>query len=168
MERLNKLMLAAVLTILPFKLLAIADKEVKTVPQSGTERTDGHIHDRAIGRPGDSSKVNKIVAMTVNDATHFKPSKVIVKSGDAVMFKIKNIGDFSHEMVIGSISELRAHAALMQKEPAMDHVQSNVVTLNPGQTRAITWKFMRSGKFGFACLVTWHLKFGTLGEITVE
>ncbi|WP_442593353.1 cupredoxin domain-containing protein [Parapusillimonas sp. JC17] len=168
METLSKLVLAAVLTMLPLELLAIGDKEVKAVRQSGTERTNSHIHGRAIGRPGDSSKVDKAVAMTVNDATHFEPSRIKVKAGDTVLFKVKNTGDFSHEMVLGTIGDLRAHAVLMQKEPAMEHVQSNVVTLNPGQTSTITWKFMRSGKVDFACLVSWHLKFGTLGEIIVE
>ncbi|MCC2597748.1 hypothetical protein LKR43_15540 [Pusillimonas sp. MFBS29] len=164
----NKLMLAFVLAVLPMKIVAMGANDARGSSELRHDITSSHGKSTTIGRLGDLAKVNKTVAIIVNDTTHFTPSLIDVKAGDTVLFVVKNTGKFSHEMVIGSMSELRAHAALMQKAPNVEHTQPNMITLNPGQQRNVVWQFIKSGKTDFACLIDWHLKFGTLGEIQID
>ncbi|TKR56382.1 hypothetical protein D7I39_03235 [Allopusillimonas ginsengisoli] len=164
----NKLMLVFVLAFLPIEILASGVNDARGSSKSRHDVTSSHAKSTTIGRPGDLAKVNKTVTIVVNDTVHFTPSLINVNAGDIVLFMVKNTGKFSHEMVIGSMSELRAHAALMQKAHSVAHTQPNMITLNPGQQRNVIWQFVQPGKTDFACLVDWHLKFGTLGEIQVD
>lgn len=164
----NKFMYAFVLVALPMVAVAIGTNDVSGSSGLPHDITSSHSKSTKIGRQGDLAKVNETIEIVVNDTAHFTPSLINVKAGDTVLFVVKNTGQFSHEMIIGSISELRAHAALMQKSPTVEHSQPNMITLNPGQQRNVVWQFTQSGKIDFACLIDWHLKFGTLGEIQAD
>jgi len=164
----NKLIPALVLSVLPIMAVAIGANGTRDSSEQPHDVTSSHGKNTSIGRLGEMAKVNKAVEVVVSDTTHFTPGLINVKVGDTVLFVVKNTGKFSHEMIIGSIDELRAHAALMQKLPTVEHSQPNMITLNPGQQRNVIWQFTEPGKIDFACLIDWHLKFGTLGEIQAD
>lgn len=122
----------------------------------------------AIGQPGDLAKVARTVELTMSDTMRFTPDAVQVRAGETVRFVISNQGKMAHEMVIGSIADLKAHAAEMQKAPTMQHTEPNMITLEPGEHGSLVWQFGRAGTVDFACLIPGHLEAGMIGKVTVD
>jgi uncharacterized cupredoxin-like copper-binding protein len=124
-------------------------------------------HASAYGKPGDPARVSRTVEVETNDNMRFNPSSIAVKRGETIRFVVKNNGAMKHEMVLGSMKELKEHAALMQKFPEMDHADPNQVSVEPGKTGEMVWQFTKTGKFDFACLQPGHFEAGMRGNITV-
>lgn len=122
----------------------------------------------AIGRPGDPAKVSRTVEVTMDDTMRFTPDQINVKAGETVRFFVKNMGKQKHELVIGTLDELREHAEMMRKMPDMQHAEPNMITLAPNQRGGLVWQFDQTGTVDFACLVPGHLEAGMTGKITVE
>lgn len=124
-------------------------------------------HAAALGNPGDAGKVNRTVEITMSDTMRFIPSNVKVKKGETIRFVLKNNGKIKHEMVLGSIKELKEHAAMMLKMPEMVHADANMASVEPGKTGELIWQFTKSGKFYFACLQPGHFEAGMKGKVVV-
>jgi len=126
------------------------------------------IHDSAAGRAGDPAKVDRTIAVSMDDTMRFTPSRISVRAGETIRFFVKNSGKVSHEMVIGTMDEFKEHAELMRKMPSMKHSEGNTITLASGQRGGIVWQFGKAGEVDFACLVPGHMEAGMLGKIKVE
>ena len=136
--------------------------------EAATEKEHGEGHADALGKPGDPKKISRTIAVEMSDAMRFSPAKFKVKRGETIKFVVKNTGKVKHEMVLGSIEELKEHAALMQKFPEMEHADPNMVSVAPGQTGELIWKFTKAGSFDFACLQPGHFEAGMVGTIAVK
>ncbi len=121
-----------------------------------------------VGKPGDSAKVVRTIDVTMDDNMRFTPSQISIVKGETVRFFIKNTGKIPHEMVIGTLSELKEHAEMMRNMPDMKHVGSNAVTLAPGQRGGLVWHFDKTGIVDFACLIPGHLEAGMAGKIEIQ
>jgi uncharacterized cupredoxin-like copper-binding protein len=73
-----------------------------------------------------------------------------------------------HEMVLGTMDELRKHAKLMRKDPAMAHDAPYMVHVAPGKSGEIGWQFTSAGEFLYGCLVPGHFDAGMIGKVTVK
>lgn len=124
-------------------------------------------HASSLGKAGDPKKVTRIIEVGMNDAMRFSPANIAVKSGETIRFVVKNNGKIKHEMVLGTLKELKQHAALMRKFPEMEHADSNQVSVEPGKTGELLWQFTRAGKVDFACLEPGHYEAGMTGKVTV-
>ena len=124
-------------------------------------------HASAIGKPGDAKKVSRTVNITMSDSMRFSPASVSAKKGQTIRFVLKNEGKLKHEMVLGTIAELKEHAAMMVKFPQMEHADSNQASVEPGRTGELIWQFTRAGTFDFACLQAGHYEAGMKGRIVV-
>ena len=80
---------------------------------------------------------------------------------------MKNEGKQSHELVLGTKSELDEHAALMLKFPDMEHDEPYMAHVAAGKTGEIIWNFNKAGEFDFACLIAGHYQAGMVGKIVV-
>ncbi|MGB3289330.1 MAG: cupredoxin family protein [Burkholderiaceae bacterium] len=120
------------------------------------------------GQPGDPSKASRTIELTMDDTMRFTPSDIRVKAGETIRFFIKNAGKIPHEMVIGSLSDLKAHAAEMKKMPGMQHAEPNMITLGPGKVGGLVWQFDQAGTVDFACLIPGHMEAGMVGKVTVN
>ena len=136
---------------------------------------EGHVagapaseHARALGRPGSADKLSRTVEVSMSDDMRFTPSRIAVKRNETVRFIVTNNGKVKHEMVLGTLRELKEHAALMRKFPGMEHEDPNAVDVKPGETGTIVWQFTRAGHFDFACLVPGHFEAGMRGQISVS
>ena len=127
---------------------------------------DGHA--AALGKPGDPAKVNRDVTVEMNDAMRFRPDSIRVKRGETIRFIVRNTGKVKHEMVLGTIKELKEHAELMRKFPEMEHADPNQVSVEPGMTGELVWQFAKEGTFDFACLVPGHFEAGMVGKVRVS
>ena len=132
--------------------------------------TGGHGGDHAssLGKPGDLKNVTRTIEVGMSDTMRYSPADIAVKRGETVRFIVKNDGKIKHEMVLGTVKELKAHAALMRKFPEMEHADPNQVSVEPGKTGEIIWQFSRAGKFAFACLQPGHYEAGMVGKVTVS
>src|SRR4030067_2043700 len=106
----------AVALVVPAGVLAHGDKH----HDKQEDRADVG-HEGALGRPGDPGKVTRNVEVEMSDAMRFNPESIRVKRGETIRFIVKNTGMLKHEMVLGTIEELKAHAELMRKLPEMEH-----------------------------------------------
>ncbi|WP_313951781.1 cupredoxin family protein [Accumulibacter sp.] len=122
----------------------------------------------AVGQAGKAADVTRTVEVSMDDSMRFVPDKVTVKAGETVRFFLKNVGKVPHEMVIGSMAELKEHAEMMRKFPTMEHEEPNMITLKPRQRGGLIWKFDQPGSVDFACLVPGHMEAGMIGKVTVS
>jgi len=120
------------------------------------------------GRTGDPAKVTRTVRVDMSDAMRFTPAALVVKRGETVRFVVRNSGKTLHEMVLGSRSELEAHAELMRKFPGMEHDEPFMAHVAPGKTGEIVWQFTQPGEFHYGCLVPGHFEAGMIGKVTVK
>lgn len=104
----------------------------------------------------------------MDDTMRFTPAQIDVKAGETIRFFIKNTGKLQHEMVIGTLADLKAHAEEMKKMPGMQHVEPNMITLNAGQRGGLVWTFDQAGTVDFACLIPGHMEAGMVGKVNVN
>jgi len=125
-------------------------------------------HAQAVGKPGDPNKVSRAIQVIMSDDMKFTPANINVKRGETIKFVVRNVGQIKHEMVIGSMKELKQHAELMRKMAGMEHAEPNMVTLDPGKTGELIWQFAKAGTFDFACLQPGHFEAGMMGTVSVK
>jgi uncharacterized cupredoxin-like copper-binding protein len=145
-------------------LLAVG---VMLAASSAIAHGDEH-RDEAYGKPGDPSKVSRTVKIDMSDAMRFTPVSINARKGETIRFVVKNSGKIKHEMVLGSIKELKEHAALMLKFPEMEHADPNQLSVDPGKTGELIWQFTKAGTFDFACLQPGHFEAGMRGKVAVK
>jgi uncharacterized cupredoxin-like copper-binding protein len=138
----------------------------KTAETRQKKESKGHGAD--LGKPGDAKKVSRTIEVGMGDDMRFKPADIQVKRGETIKFVVKNHGALTHEMVLGTMKELKEHAALMRKSPEMEHDDPNAVSVEPGKTGALIWQFTKAGTFDYACLVPGHFEAGMVGKIIVS
>ena len=137
----------------------------------GSHNKNGMSHDSDeddAGRAGDPAKVSRTIEVTMDDTMRFVPDQLKFTSGETVRFVVHNNGKIRHEMVIGSMAELKEHAAMMRTNSTMQHADPNMVSLASGQHSELVWQFDKPGSFNFACLVPGHLEAGMKGKIEVR
>ena len=121
-----------------------------------------------IGIAADPRKAKRTIRVEMSDAMRFIPSEIEVRRGEVVRFVAANKGRVLHEMVLGTLDELKEHAELMKKFPNMEHDEPNMAHVAPGKSGEIGWRFTRAGTFFFGCLVPGHFDAGMVGRITVR
>ena len=134
---------------------------------SHTPKKKAEMKQTEFGRTGDPRKVTRTVEVDMSDKMRFTPSALTVKRGDTVRFVAKNSGKQMHEMVIGSMKELKEHADLMKKYPGMEHEEPYMAHVAPGKKAEIVWQFTKAGEFNFGCLIPGHFEAGMIGNIKV-
>ena len=85
------------------------------------DHSHGPVMNSAIGQPGDAAKVTRTVEVTLHDDMRFKPDTIQVKQGETIRFFVRNQGAVQHEMVLGTMAELKEHAEMMRTMPDMKH-----------------------------------------------
>lgn len=126
------------------------------------------IEEHAFGRAGDPKKITHTIQIGMDDTMHFTPGDVVLKKGDTIKFVVRNDGRIMHEMVIGTMKELKEHAELMRKFPNMEHDEPYMAHVAPGKNGELVWQFTRAGEFFYACLIPGHLEAGMIAKITVK
>jgi uncharacterized cupredoxin-like copper-binding protein len=123
--------------------------------------------EHAFGRQGDPAKVSRTVKVDMSDAMRFNPAEIRVKEGETIRFVVKNGGKLKHEMVLGSLDELKEHGELMKKFPNMQHDEPYMAHVDPAKSREIVWTFTKAGEFHFGCLMPGHFDAGMIGKVVV-
>ena len=120
------------------------------------------------GREGDPKKAKRTVKVDMNDTMRFTPAELTIKQGEIVRFQVKNSGKVMHEMVLGTMEDLKKHAEMMRKHPEMEHDEPYMAHVAPGKMETMTWQFTKAGEFYYGCLVPGHFEAGMIGKVVVK
>ena len=123
--------------------------------------------EKPFGREGDPKKVTRTIKIDMSDQMRFNPAQLTIKQGEIVKFEVKNSGKMMHELVLGTMKDLKEHAEMMRKHPGMEHDEPYMAHVAPGKTETIVWHFNKPGEFHYGCLVAGHFEAGMLGKLTV-
>ncbi len=128
--------------------------------------THGHAVSRA-GQPGTASRVTHTIRVQALDTMRYAPDELTVQSGQTVRFIVTNAGKMRHEFAIGDAEEQRRHAEMMKEMPDMKHDEGNAVSLEPGETNELIWRFGKPGNVEVACHLPGHYEAGMRAIVTV-
>ena len=132
-----------------------------TLMASGTH---SHSHDSmkfSVGEPGKGTP-DRIISVSMQDSMRFvfAPDLGELKQGETIEFQLRNDGNIQHEFSIGNAEDQIKHAIMMQKMPDMKHSDPNTVSLLPGESTTLSWKFMGADTVVFACNIPGHFEAG--------
>ena len=132
-----------------------------TAPSSGQQNTGG------IDGPADADEAARRVEVTTPDAMTFEPSRINASAGETLTFVVTNAGQAVHEFTLGDAAMQQEHARAMAHIPAgMAHATPNSITLQPGETKQLTWRFGDTATFEYGCHIPGHHQAGMRGQIT--
>jgi len=123
--------------------------------------------EKSFGKAGDPKKVVRTIKVDMSDQMRFTPAALTIRQGETIKFVVTNSGKTMHEFVLGTLPELKEHAALMKKFPNMEHDEPYMAHVPPGKTETIVWQFSKGGEFHFGCLLPGHFEAGMVGKINV-
>lgn len=118
---------------------------------------DHHHEHKQIPKYGEATQ-----EATVEVKGEFRQQKLILeksifKVGEKILFVITNNDTVPHRFVIGDSAYQRAHAQMMKKMPDMEHHESNILSLAPGETKRAGWIFTQPlQNLEFACQEIGH------------
>lgn len=115
------------------------------------------------GEPADASEATRTVEVAALDELRFDPASIEVSPGDVVTFSITNDGRTDHEFVLGDDSYQEAHG----DGGGHDMDMGNAVSVAPGETKELTWRFGGSGEVLYGCHEPGHYDGGMVGTVEV-
>jgi uncharacterized cupredoxin-like copper-binding protein len=155
----KKLLLAVLLAHAPH-VLGHGESAGRTVDYANAEP-------KPFGIAADPRKAKRTVRVDMTDNMRFTPAEVRVRRGEVVRFVAANKGEVLHEMVLGTMQELKAHAELMRKHPGMEHDEPHMAHVAPGKAGEIGWRFTKAGTYYYGCLIPGHFESGMVGKVIV-
>ena len=149
---------------LPALALALASLTALSPAQAGGA------HSYAFGSPGTPEEVTRTLHVQATDAMQLIFDRKDIRPGDVVRFVVTNTGKVAHEFGIEDEAGQAEHAKAMMAMPGMQHSAPNVITLQPGETRSLIWRFthLRQQALVFACNVPGHYQAGMVQRLTVK
>lgn len=126
------------------------------------------VEDTAFGREGDPAIATRTIRVEMTDKMRFTPAELTIRRGETVKLIASNKGEVLHELVLGTVDELKKHAEMMKKHPGMEHDEPHMAHVQPGKSGEIVWQFTKAGEFQFACLIPGHFEAGMVGKVTVK
>ena len=123
-----------------------------------------------VGTPVKPQFAQQTVKVSMDDAMrfYFEPDLSQIKSGTIIQFEATNKGKLPHEFSIGSDEEQRSHAEMMKKMPNMKHNDGRTLSLEPGETKSLTWQFHGEGPVVFACNMPGHFEAGMFKKVDLK
>jgi len=134
----------------------------------GHDANHAHAHDSPFGRAADPKKATRTIRVDMTDNMRYTPAEIRVKRDEIVRFVATNKGKVLHEMVLGTMDELKKHAQKMRSQPQMDHHdEEHGAEVEAGKTGSFAWQFTKAGEFYYACLIPGHFEAGMVGKVIV-
>ena len=98
----------------------------------------------------------------------FSPDFGDLYDGDVIRFDVRNDGAILHEFSIGNAADQVEHAKMMRAMPDMKHDDPNTVSLEPGASASITWRFTGKDTVVFACNIPGHFEAGMHYDLPIK
>lgn len=137
---------------------------------SAAHAAGGHHHHFAFGEPATLAEATKTIHVRATDQMKLVFDNEDIRRGDVVAFVVTNTGAAPHEFGIADEAGQDAHQREMASMPGMKHEDPNVVSLAPGETKTLVWRFdfPRAMPIVFACNVPGHYQAGMFTRLTVK
>ncbi len=100
----------------------------------------------------------RVIEIAASDDMTFSPATVSVKAGEAVIFRVKNVGQIPHAFMVGPTAAVEAAGGDGTAETG---------DIEGSQTKDLPFTFGSTGTFAFACHVPGHFEAGMKGSITL-
>lgn len=120
------------------------------------------------GEPAEGSEADRTIAVDANDSLTFGPASFDVEAGESVTFVVTNTGSIPHDFTLGDQAAQEAHEAEMAEGGMGGHDDPNVVLLQPGETKELTWSFTEPGTVMIGCHQPGHYAGGMRATIAVK
>jgi uncharacterized cupredoxin-like copper-binding protein len=121
-----------------------------------------------VGVPADAETADRTIEVTTLDTMAFEPSSLSVAPGETVTFVVTNGGNGVHDFTLGDAAMQKEHADAMEHMPSgMSHDFPNSITLEPGETEQLTWRFGDAQTLEYACHQPDHYESGMRGVLSV-
>ena len=140
----------------------------KMAPSDSEHSMRNHHDSSSIGELGNAAQPSRTVNIEMNDQMRFTPAEIQVGPGETIRLVLKNTGATKHEFVLGTLEELKEHAGMMKKFPEMEHDEPQMLSLAPGVTTELLWRFPKEGVVHFACLLPGHMEAGMVGKVVID
>jgi len=135
--------------------------------QGGEQAGMGHAS--VVGSPAEAAAASRTINVDLLDTMRFAfDSPLDLERGEAVRFVVTNRGQIRHECSNGSETEQDSHRAMMRNMPNMVHQDPNAVTVEPGETRELVWRFDGEQPVVFACNIPGHAEAGMVATTTLR
>jgi uncharacterized cupredoxin-like copper-binding protein len=129
--------------------------------------TDDDHGDVAMGEPADAADASRTIEVEALDIA-FNPESLSVEAGEAVTFVVTNTGQAVHEFTLGDAAMQQEHADEMaEMDGGMAHDEPNSISLEPGETKELTWHFGEGATVEYACHQPGHYEAGMRGDLTI-
>lgn len=142
--------------------------EAKKAHQHGKHHDHGQ-HKSQVGKPAAVNEADKTIQVIMLDSMQYEfDQELHIHRNEVVRFIVTNKGKITHEFSIGNSEEQRKHAEMMRKMPDMKHEDGNTLSLNPGESGEIIWRFQGDTAIVFACNIPGHFEAGMFTTVTVK
>ncbi len=150
-------------------ICAVSAQAASGVPEHAHGHDGGAAHGATgtAGGPGKATDVTRTVRIDFGD-TAFTVKQIQVQAGETIRFVITSKSSIRHEFVIASHDEHLEHRKMMQEMAGMEmDDEPNAITVDPGQTKELIWKFGKDKDVEFACDIPGHAEQGMAGKFRV-
>lgn len=150
-----------------------ADGGTETTMDAEMDMEADHVHETdtayAFGDPMDPGMADRIVEISGSDDFRFDPESVAITAGETITFRVTNTGAIRHDFVLGDAAMQDAHDAEMAGMSGdMVHDEPHTLSLEPGETKEMTWRMTSSGEILFGCHQPGHYAAGMKGIVTIS
>ncbi len=115
--------------------------------------------------------VSRSIEVTLDDRMRFTPDTIEVQAGETIRFVVHNTGKTTHEMVLGSDDDIRAHAQAMKAGQSHDvaHAPGSgaAISVAAGQRGELVVSFAEAANLQMACLIPGHYEADMRGKLSV-
>ena len=119
-----------------------------------------------MGESAEESEADRTIKVVMLDELAYDPEQLDVSEGDVVTFEVVNEGKARHEFVLGDSDYQEMHEADMG-DGGHGEMMENGVSVEPGQSASLTWRFTESGEVLYGCHEPGHYEGGMVGAIDV-
>lgn len=132
----------------------------------GADGSSDHMEGMVPGGAASPAEATREIVVEASDDLRFDPSTLEVEAGEVVTFVVRNIGRTDHEFVLGDRAYQDMHEADMEGGAEMMEM-GNALTVVPGETKQLTWRFDDAGDALYGCHEPGHYEGGMVGSISV-
>jgi len=113
-----------------------------------------------------ASAATQRIEVTLTDELKMEPAEMSVKVGQPVTFVVTNAGAVEHEFYLGD-ETVQAEQEAMMQAGEMVHDTAEGISLEPGETKELTYTFDTAGQTLAGCHVSGHYAAGMKATVTV-
>ena len=133
--------------------------------------THDHGHGTAefsVGQPA-AGAPDWIIDVSMRDTMRFvfSPEFDNLHDGEVIRLNVHNDGNILHEFSIGNAVDQVKHAQMMRAMPDMKHEDPNTVSLEPGASATLSWRFEGGDTVVFACNIPGHFEAGMRHDLAI-